>query len=106
MKKKNCWEFKKCGREPGGAKIGELGVCPAAIENRVNGINEGNNGGRACWAITGTLCNGVVDGRFASKVETCLQCDFYKLVCKEQGVSFQGSAIILDRLKEKSATNG
>lgn len=101
MKKKNCWEFKQCGREPGGARIGELGVCPAAIENRVDGINEGKKGGRACWAITGTFCSGVVEGRFASKVEACLQCDFYGIVRNEQGVSFQGSALILHLLKEK-----
>jgi hypothetical protein len=25
----NCWEFKKCGMEKGGAKATELGVCPA-----------------------------------------------------------------------------
>jgi len=24
----NCWEFKKCGREPGGEKASELGICP------------------------------------------------------------------------------
>lgn len=24
---KNCWEFKKCGRETGGSKVKELGVC-------------------------------------------------------------------------------
>ncbi|MDH3329956.1 MAG: hypothetical protein OEM01_12035 [Desulfobulbaceae bacterium] len=101
MKKKNCWEFKQCGRETGGARIGELGVCPAATEKRVDGINEGHNGGRACWAITGTFCSGVVEGRFASKVETCLQCDFYRIVRNEQDVFFQGTAIIIDRLKEK-----
>jgi len=27
--KLNCWEFKKCGRQPGGPKVAELGVCPA-----------------------------------------------------------------------------
>ncbi len=100
MGKKNCWELKECGREPGGDNVDEFGVCPAAIDDKdVDGVNEGKNGGRACWAITGTFCNGVVEGRFAAKVETCLQCDFYKLVCREQGESFQGTAIILDRLK-------
>jgi hypothetical protein len=29
-KKLNCWEVKKCGREPGGVKVKELGVCPAS----------------------------------------------------------------------------
>ena len=26
----NCWEVKQCGRQPGGPKAGEFGVCPAA----------------------------------------------------------------------------
>jgi len=30
----NCWEFKKCGREPNGLKAIELGICPASIESR------------------------------------------------------------------------
>lgn len=30
MAKLNCWEFKKCGRETGGLKIKEMGVCPDA----------------------------------------------------------------------------
>jgi hypothetical protein len=40
----NWWEFKKCGREPGGAKAAELGICPSASETRVDGINNGKNG--------------------------------------------------------------
>jgi hypothetical protein len=30
MSKLNCWELKKCGREAGGAKSNEMGICPAA----------------------------------------------------------------------------
>jgi hypothetical protein len=55
MPKLNCWEFEKCGRQPGGIKVKELGVCPAATEKRAHGINGGINGGRACWAIAGTF---------------------------------------------------
>ena len=72
----NCWEFKKCGREPGGAKAEELGVCQAAIESRVDEVNRGKNGGRSCWAVTGTLCGGEVQGTFAAKLGNCLMCDF------------------------------
>ena len=32
--KKNCWEYKKCGREVGGAKVKDLGVCPAATNSK------------------------------------------------------------------------
>lgn len=100
-KKINCWEFKKCGREPGGANVSELGVCPAAVESIVHGINDGENAGRACWAVTGTLCLGRVEGKFTAKAGDCMECDFYKLVCREQGSRFQGAAIILCYLKRK-----
>lgn len=80
----NCWEFKKCGREPNGLKAKELGVCPAAITTKTDKINNGKNGGRSCWAIAGTLCGGKVQGEFASKMMNCMQCDFYKIVWKEE----------------------
>lgn len=99
VKKLNCWEFHNCGRAPGGENTGELGICPAALEIRTDTINEGKNGGRACWAVAGTLCQGVVDGKFNSKVATCMLCDFYTTVCYEQGRTFQGTAIILDLLR-------
>jgi len=63
----NCWEFKRCGREKGGVKVAELGVCPAWP-----------NHGRACAYVAGTLCGGQVQGSFASKVANCMQCDFFK----------------------------
>ena len=40
-KKQNCWEFMKCGREPGGERVKELGVCPVALDSSANGINSG-----------------------------------------------------------------
>lgn len=51
MKKINCWEFKKCGRESGGAHAYDFGVCPAATEKRLNGTHGGKNAGRACWVV-------------------------------------------------------
>jgi hypothetical protein len=62
----NCWEFKKCGREAGGAKVAELGQCPAYP-----------NQGTSCARTAGTLCGGVVQGTFASKLSNCMKCDFY-----------------------------
>ncbi|MEW6110309.1 MAG: two-CW domain-containing protein, partial [Nitrospirota bacterium] len=38
MKRFNCWEFFRCGREIGGAKVSELGVCPAATDNSADGL--------------------------------------------------------------------
>ena len=83
----NCWEAKACGREPGGVRSSEFGPCPAATESRADGINRGSNGGRACWAIAGTLCGGTVQGSFARKLGNCWRCDFYNRVMQEEGPS-------------------
>ncbi len=63
----NCWEFKKCGREAGGTKAKELGVCPAYP-----------NHGQHCARIAGTLYGGQVQGIFATKLANCMQCAFYQ----------------------------
>lgn len=100
MMKLNCWEFKKCGREPGGSKAGEFGVCPAAIEERTEGINSGKNGGRACWAISGTLCGGKVQGTHAMKEGNCLNCEFYQIVQKEERPDFKTTSHILRKITD------
>ena len=79
----------KCGRELGGSKSAELGICSASVESSSDGINGGENGGRACWALSGTLCEGEAQGTFAIKLGNCKKCDFYKLVQKEQDNGFQ-----------------
>jgi len=84
MARINCWEFKKCGRELGGSKSDDLGVCPAATDTNVNGINTGKNGGRCCWVVAGTLCGGAVQGVFAEKLANCVTCEFYKKVLNEE----------------------
>jgi len=99
-----CWEFKKCGREAGGQNAHKLGVCPASILIEANGINNGKNGGRACWAITGTFCKGEVQGSYAKKITNCLHCEFYQLVRKEEGMSYLDSIEILRRLRKKTLT--
>lgn len=87
--KKNCWEIKKCGRELGGSKAGELGVCPASIESIGDGINEGKNSGRVCWAVAGTFCNGKIQGEFAHKQVSCMECNFFKMVLGEEKENFR-----------------
>jgi hypothetical protein len=99
MPKLNCWEFKGCGREPDGAKAKDLGVCPAATEDRTNGINSGQNGGRACWALTGTMCGGSVQGTYAMKLVNCMDCDFYRLVGSEEGPAHVSAKGILVKLQ-------
>ena len=82
-KKLNCWEFTKCGKEPGGTNVNELGVCLIATYTQFNGINGGINGGRICWAISGTLCNGRFQGSLAEKQRYCMSCSFYKTLIEE-----------------------
>jgi len=95
MSATNCWEHKKCGRQPGGPKVAELGVCGAATVAAVNGLNGGKNGGRACWVIAGTLCGGKVQGSFATKLANCSTCDFYRAVKAEEGSAYVNSVSLL-----------
>lgn len=84
-----CWEFKQCGREPGGAHVSPGGVCPAATDETLEGVNGGRNGGRACWALPGTLCG--EDGSPASSPggARCAACEFLALVREEEADGFR-----------------
>lgn len=95
MKKLNCWEYKRCDRQPGGTKVAELGLCPAATEARLENVNGGKNGGRACWALTGTLCGNKVQGTFAGKLGDCQLCDFFQEVQQEENGRYLGTKAIL-----------
>jgi hypothetical protein len=86
--KKNCWEFKRCGREPGGENAAAIGVCPASTNTKLDGVHDGKNAGRTCWVIAGTMCNGEVQGFFAQKYNDCRICDFYQKVKEEEGKDF------------------
>jgi len=76
----NCWEVMECGCEPDGKEVSERGVCPAATNTLMDGINDGKNAGRFCWTVAGTLCEGEVQGKFAVKIDRCYNCKFYKMV--------------------------
>jgi len=95
--KLNCWEFKQCGREPGGANS-QLGSCPAVSEKKLDTVHGGKNAGRACWVVAGTLCNGEVQGTFAKKYSGCEKCDFYDKVWKEEQGSYIYSSVLLGKL--------
>jgi hypothetical protein len=99
MAKINCWEFKNCGRQPGGAKVAQYGVCPASTEPRVDGLHGGTSGGRACWAVTGTFCGGVVQGTFAAKLANCMTCEFYVTVAREEGPALLKPRHVIERLQ-------
>ncbi len=98
MQRQNCWEVKKCGREVGGAKVAELGVCPTATVELLDGMNHGTNGGRTCWVVTGSLCGEKVQGTFAAKAASCMQCDFYKTVQRQEGAGACKTTDALARL--------
>ena len=97
--KKNCWEFKKCGRQEGGEHVHDLGVCPASVEQRLDRVHGGKNAGRACWVVAGTMCGGKVQGTFAQKYENCEVCDFFKTVKREEGPAYQLSIVLLNKMR-------
>ncbi len=100
MKKINCWEFKKCGREIGGARVKELGTCPTSATRELDGIHGGENAGRACWVVAGTLCDGRPQGTFATKFAGCETCDFYLLVKKQEGLRFKYASVLLSKIRK------
>ena len=82
----NCWEFTDCGREPGGSKVSELGLCPAAVDASSHGLNHGINGGRICWAVAGNFADRPIAGTFARENLLCTACDFFRFVQEEEGI--------------------
>lgn len=99
MKKKNCWEFKMCGREPNGPKVRELGVCPVTQSSKLHNVHDGWNAGRACWVVAGSLCSGTIQGTFAQKFKNCQVCDFYKHVKHEESSAFRLSASLISMIR-------
>lgn len=99
----NCWEFKRCGRQPGGRRTAKFGSCPVPTDVRLNACNHGNHGGRACWYLVGTQCGGKVQGTFAEKLGDCVLCDFYAMVAREEGPDIARSEDVLAQLKNKEA---
>ncbi len=87
-RKINCWEFVGCGRESGRESMPESGVCKASFDKSANGTNGGINGGRICWAISGTSNGDKVEGHYAKKLLSCRSCKFYHKVRDEEGNSF------------------
>jgi hypothetical protein len=85
--RKNCWELKKCGREPGGDNSKELGVCPAALPNRYDGVNNGKCGGRVCWIVAGTA-NREMPAKSAKKLWECIQCDILMQIYIDEKKNF------------------
>jgi hypothetical protein len=103
MSKKNCWEFKNCGREQNGSNVEELGICPASIKEALDGVHDGMNAGRACWVVAGSMCDGKRQGTFSQKYNICMECDFYKTVKEEEGTNMEMSIILLNMIRINKA---
>jgi len=104
QQKMNCWEFKKCGRQPGGHKVAGLGVCPATMFTDLDGAHGGKNAGRACWAIAGSLCGGKIQGTYAQKLHNCWRCEFMNKVKQEEepsDVGFSHTRLGMEKSLEK-----
>jgi hypothetical protein len=104
MVKLNCWEYKRCGRQPGGNRTNDLGICPVATHQELHGAHGGVNAGRACWAISGSLCGGKVQGTYAQKLTNCWRCDFMNAVKKEEETStlgFSATRLGMEKAREK-----
>jgi hypothetical protein len=81
-RKLNCWQFKNCGREPGGVLAETLGECPVAQTMKYDGLNNGVGAGRACWMVRNAACKNAPN--MSLPVDPCHTCDFYKRVVFEQ----------------------
>lgn len=88
MSKVNCWEYMQCGREYGGAKEAEMGICPAVTNFPYAGKNGGRSAGRICWRVAGTFCHDELQGTYAKKMMSCGRCNFFLLVRSEEGRTF------------------
>ncbi len=106
--KLNCWEYKNCGRYPGGGREKELGVCPVIIHRELTGVHGGTNAGRACWVVAGSLCGGKIQGEYALKLNNCWRCDFMNRVKEEESASMFGFSVTrlgMEKVLEKQTSS-
>jgi hypothetical protein len=96
----NCWEYMSCGREPGGSRAVQFGVCSAATDERLDLVHGGINGGRTCWAIAGSSGRKKAGGLFAKGCRDCKECDFYLLVKSEEDRYFWPEGLLLKILRQ------
>ena len=78
----NCWQFKNCGREPGGLMADLAGVCPVATAMKFDGLNGGQKGGRVCWKVKAQSLDHA--RQMCCFGTSCHTCDFYRRVMFEE----------------------
>jgi len=86
MTKLNCWEFMKCGKGCGGDNADGSGVCRVADRTSADGLNEGKNGGRICWVISGDYGNDKAGDPEIQQISKCISCEFRRKVTMEEGL--------------------
>ena len=86
--KKNCWEYQGCGFGPQESKNSEGQVCPAAVHEHADGFLGGENGGRSCYFIIGTICGGDGAQTPEEKKNRCNACSFYRDLSNKHGKTF------------------
>ena len=90
----NCWEYFHCKKEK---------KCPAGIYEEFTGMNSGLCGGRICWVVSGTRCDGVLQGGYFDKFnKRCKDCKFRLLVKEEEGKNLSSSVAIYRTLRKIS----
>lgn len=99
-RKLNCWEYQGCGLGPLSEDEAPRPVCSAALAEELDGVHGGTNGGRACWAIADTMCEGcegmTVEEKYAT---TCRKCALHYRVEIEEGLQLAP----VDELRERLA---
>ena len=103
MKKMNCWEFMNCERQPGGAKAGELGICPVTVDEELDGAHGGIAAGRSCWAVVGSFCGGKIQGTYAQKLKDCTKCAFMALVKSEESLTPLGFSLTRREIEQRTS---
>lgn len=106
MKKLNCWEHMKCGRQPGGHSATASGVCPVSVYEALNGVHGGKNAGRACWTIDNSLCPELMRETPAKKFSGCWKCSFYHRVKNEERSSPHGFITTYREMKKIREKHG
>ena len=103
MKKlQNCWEVMKCGFGQNRRKTKAHKICPAAQENRLDGVHRGLQGGRVCWFVDNTFDSGKGAQRdFSNKFPICMNCKFYWQVKDEEESQFEVSILLNTYLHNK-----
>lgn len=87
--KSNCWDITQCGRELGGKRAAEAGVCATSTNVFFDGTNGGSNAGRCCWRVSGTLFRGDGQCELLAKVGSCQNCHVFTMVKQEEGMSLR-----------------